>query len=166
MTEKTYILSTIVENKPGVLFRVANMFRRRGFNIESISVGAIEQPGLSRMTITIRGSEDVAEQVVKQVSKLVDVIKVNVLEDDEKETVIRELALIKIQVQDNRALSELTSYCNIFRNRIVDVAADSMIVEVTGTPEKINAFLQLAAGYGIREIARTGITALHRGAKR
>ncbi|MFQ6134404.1 MAG: acetolactate synthase small subunit [Nitrososphaerales archaeon] len=163
MTEKTYILSTIVENKPGVLFRTANMFRRRGFNIESISVGPIEQEGLSRMTITVYGDEDVAEQIVKQLSKLIDVIKVQVLDH---ETVKRELALIKLQVSDSRALSELTNYSEIFRNRIVDVSHDSIMVEVTGTPEKIDAFLELVSGYGIREIARTGITALQRGAKK
>lgn len=162
--EKLYIFATIVENKPGVLFRTANMFRRRGFNIESISVGQIEEEGLSRMTITVYADEDTAEQIVKQVSKLIDVIKVNVL--DEAESVKRELALVKIQVQDSRALSELTNYCGIFRNRIVDVSADSMIVEVTGTPDKVDAFLDLVSGYGIRETARTGITALQRGSKK
>ena len=166
MTEKTYILSTIVENKPGVLFRTANMFRRRGFNIESISVGPIEQKDRSRMTITVRGDESTIEQIVKQMSKLIDVIKIQVLEDDEKDSVIRELALIKIMISDSKALSELTNYCTIFRNRIVDVSPESMIVEMTGTPEKINGFLQLVSGYGKKEIARTGITALHRGTKK
>ncbi len=164
MTERTYILSIIVENKPGVLFRAANMFRRRGFNIDSISVGEIEQEDLSRMTITIHGDEDVAEQIVKQVSKLIDVIKVQVL--DQEETVQRELALIKIQVSDSRALSELTNYSEIFRNRIIDVSRDSLMVEVTGTPDKIDAFIELVSGYGIKEMSRTGITALQRGGKK
>jgi len=164
LNEKLYTLATIVENKPGVLFRTANMFRRRGFNIESISVGTIEQDGLSRMTITVYADEDTAEQIIKQLSKLIDVIKVNVL--DETDIVKRELALIKIQIQDNRALTELTNYCNIFRNRIIDVSPDSMIVEVTGTPDKVDAFVQLVQGYGIREMARTGITALQRGSKK
>ncbi|MEE9585971.1 MAG: acetolactate synthase small subunit [Nitrososphaerales archaeon] len=164
MTERTYILSIIVENKPGVLFRAANMFRRRGFNIDSISVGEIEQEDLSRMTITIHGDEDVAEQIVKQVSKLIDVIKVQVL--DQEETVQRELALIKIQVSDSRALSELTNYSEIFRNRIIDISRDSLMVEVTGTPDKIDAFIELVSGYGIKEMARTGITALQRGGKK
>jgi acetolactate synthase-1/3 small subunit len=162
--DKIYILATIVENKPGVLFRTANMFRRRGFNIESISVGPIEQEGLSRMTITVYADEDTAEQIVKQLGKLIDVIKVNVLDDSE--TVQRELALIKIQAQDSKSLTELTNYCNIFRNRIIDVAHDSIIVEVTGTPNKVNAFLELVSHYGIRETARTGITALQRGSKK
>ncbi len=164
LNEKLYTLATIVENKPGVLFRTANMFRRRGFNIESISVGTIEQDGLSRMTITVYADEDTAEQIIKQLSKLIDVIKVNVL--DEEEIVKRELALIKIQIQDSRALTELTNYCNIFRNRIIDMSPDSMIVEVTGTPDKVDAFLELVQGYGIREMARTGITALQRGSKK
>ncbi len=164
LNEKLYTLATIVENKPGVLFRTANMFRRRGFNIESISVGTIEQDGLSRMTITVYADDDTAEQIIKQLSKLIDVIKVNVL--DEAEIVKRELALIKIQIQDSRALTELTNYCNIFRNRIIDVSPDSMIVEVTGTPDKVDAFVQLVQGYGIREMARTGITALQRGPKK
>ncbi|OHE53247.1 MAG: acetolactate synthase small subunit, partial [Thaumarchaeota archaeon RBG_16_49_8] len=106
LNEKLYTLSTIVENKPGVLFRTANMFRRRGFNIESSSVGTIEQDGLSRMTITVYADEDTAEQIIKQLSKLIDVIKVNVL--DETDIVKRELALIKIQIQDSRSLTELT----------------------------------------------------------
>ncbi len=164
MIEKTFILSTIVENKPGVLFRVANMFRRRGFNIDSISVGAIEETGLSRMTITIFGNENVAEQTVKQMSKLVDIIKIQVL--DYEDAVRRELALIKIQVTSNKSLSELTNYCSIFRSRVIDVSPGSMIVEVTGTPEKIDAFLDIVSGYGIKEMARTGITALQRGTKK
>jgi len=164
LIEKTFILSTIVENKPGVLFRVANMFRRRGFNIDSISVGAIEETGLSRMTITIFGNENVAEQTVKQMSKLVDIIKIQVL--DYEDAVRRELALIKIQITSNKSLSELTNYCSIFRNRVIDVSPGSMIVEVTGTPEKIDAFLDIVSGYGIKEMARTGITALQRGAKK
>tara|TARA_B100001964_G_C14079907_1_gene529790 strand:+ start:129 stop:623 length:495 start_codon:yes stop_codon:yes gene_type:complete len=164
LIERTFILSTIVENKPGVLFRVANMFRRRGFNIDSISVGAIEETGLSRMTITIFGNENVAEQTVKQMSKLVDIIKIQVL--DYEDAVRRELALIKIQVTSNKSLSELTNYCSIFRNRVIDVSPGSMIVEVTGTPEKIDAFLDIVSGYGIKEMARTGITALQRGTKK
>lgn len=164
MMKKRYILSTIVENKPGVLFGVANLFRRRGFNIDSISVGPIEEQGLSRMTITLFGDGDMAEQTVKQLSKLVDVVKVQVL--NYEETVHRELALIKIQYNSNKSLSELTNYCNIFRNRVIDVSPESMIVEVTGVPEKIDAFLEIVSGYGIQEMARTGLTALQRGKKK
>lgn len=161
---KKYILSALVENKPGVLFGVANMFRRRGFNIDSISVGPIEEVGLSRMTITLFGNNDMAEQTVKQLSKLVDVVKVQVL--NYEDTVHRELALIKIQYKSAKSLSELTNYCSIFRNRVIDVSPESMIVEVTGVPEKIDAFLEIISGYGIQEMARTGITALQRGTKK
>lgn len=162
--KKRYILSTIVENKPGVLFGVANLFRRRGYNIDSISVGPIEEKGLSRMTITLFGDGDMAEQTVKQLSKLVDVVKVQIL--NYEETVHRELALIKIQYKSNKSLSEITNYCNIFRNRVIDVSPESMIVEVTGVPEKIDAFLEIVSGYGIQEMARTGLTALQRGTKK
>ncbi len=161
---KKYILSALVENKPGVLFGVANMFRRRGFNIDSISVGPIEEVGLSRMTITLFGDNDMAEQTVKQLSKLVDVVKVQVL--NYEDTVHRELALIKIQYKSAKSLSELTNYCSIFRNRVIDVSPESMIVEVTGVTEKIDAFLEIVSGYGIQEMARTGITALQRGTKK
>jgi acetolactate synthase-1/3 small subunit len=116
------------------------------------------------MTITIFGNENVAEQTVKQMSKLVDIIKIQVL--DYEDAVRRELALIKIQVTSNKSLSELTNYCSIFRNRVIDVSPGSMIVEVTGTPEKIDAFLDIVSGYGIKEMARTGITALQRGTKK
>lgn len=158
---QTYILSTIVENKPGVLFRAANMFRRRGFNIDSISVGPIEPRDLARMTITVTGDEAMVEQIVKQLGKLIDVVKVSVLEP--KETVVRELALIKVSAHDPRARTDLMSYASIFRSRIVDVSPSSITVEVTGGPEKIEAFISLVSGYGIKEIARTGVTALPRG---
>ena len=159
--EKNYIISTIVENKPGVLYRASNMFRRRGFNIDSISVGPTERKDLARMTITINGDDTTVEQLVKQLSKLIDVIKVSVLSP--KNTVVRELALIKLHVADAKARSEIINYANIFRGRIIDVAPGSMVVEVTGTPDKIDAFLNLATTFGIKEIARTGITALIRG---
>jgi acetolactate synthase-1/3 small subunit len=159
--EEKYIISTIVENKPGVLYRASNMFRRRGFNIDSISVGPIERKDLARMTITINGDDATVEQLVKQLSKLVDAIKVSVL--SLKNIVVRELALVKLHVADAKARSDIINYANIFRGRIVDVTPGSMIVEITGTPDKIDAFLNLAATFGIKEIARTGITALTRG---
>ncbi|MEM4297229.1 MAG: acetolactate synthase small subunit [Nitrososphaerota archaeon] len=158
---QTYILSTIVENKPGVLFRAANMFRRRGFNIESISVGPIEPRDLARMTITVAGDESTVEQIVKQLGKLIDVIKVSVLEP--KDSVVRELALIKVHAHDPRARTDIMSYASIFRSRVVDVSPSTITVEVTGGPDKIEAFISLVSGYGIKEIARTGITALPRG---
>ncbi len=159
--EKRYIISIIVENQPGVLYRASNMFRKRGFNIDSISVGPTERKDLARMTITINGDDTTVEQLVKQLSKLIDVIKISVL--NSKNTVVRELALVKLHVPDAKARSDVINYANIFRGRIIDVTPGSMVVEVTGTPDKIDAFLTLAATFGIKEMARTGITALVRG---
>lgn len=139
------------------------MFRRRAFNIESITVGSTMNSDLARMTITTIGDERVVEQIVKQLGKLVDVIKVKVL--DPENTVIREMALIKVHIANANARSDIIHYVNIFRGRIVDVSPDSMTVEVTGDPEKIDAFGSLMKSFGVKEIARTGVTALSRGTK-
>jgi len=158
-----YIISAIVEHKPGVLHGVSNMFRRRGFNIESISVGPTERMDLARMTITIRGDKRTVEQLVKQLNKLVYVLKVNIL--DPANTVARELALIKVNTPDQNARLDVISYAEIFKGHIVDVSHKSLIVEITGDPDKINAFINLMKPFGIEELARTGITALPRGLK-
>jgi acetolactate synthase-1/3 small subunit len=163
MKEQTQIIATIVEHKPGVLYEVANMFRRRNFNIESISVGPIEPADLARMTLTVKGDEKTIEQVIKQMNKLVHVIKVSILEP--ATTVQREMALIKVHTSDSKTRSEVIQYADIFRGRIVDVASTSLTIEVTGNAEKIDAFIDLTRIYGIKEVARTGITALARGAK-
>ncbi|MEM1530192.1 MAG: acetolactate synthase small subunit [Candidatus Bathyarchaeia archaeon] len=159
--ENIYMISAIVEHKPGVLYSISNMFRRRGFNIESISVGEAEQPDLARMTITIKGDEMLVEQVVKQLKKLISVIKVSIL--DPKNTVARELALIKVSTPDARVRSDVINYTEIFKGHVVDVAHESLIIEITGDTDKINAFIELMKPFGIREIARTGIAALPRG---
>ncbi len=161
--QKTVVISTLVENKPGVLHSVSNMFRRRGFNIESITVGQTEQKGVARMTITVRGDEKTLEQIEKQMNKLIDVIKVNTLEPEN--SVTRELALIKINVPDVKSRSDIINCVEVFRGRVVDVAPESLMVEITGTSDKIDAFLNLMRGYGINEMARTGLTALARGIK-
>ncbi|MEM2342220.1 MAG: acetolactate synthase small subunit [Candidatus Bathyarchaeia archaeon] len=161
--EKIYMISAIVEHKPGVLFSISNMFRRRGFNIESISVGEAEQPDLARMTITIKGDEALVEQVVKQLKKLISVIKVSIL--DPKSTVARELALIKVSTPDARVRSDVINYTEIFKGHIVDVAHESLIIEITGDTDKIDAFIELMKPFGIKEIARTGVAALPRGMK-
>jgi acetolactate synthase-1/3 small subunit len=161
--EKVYMISALVEHKPGVLYSVSNMFRRRGFNIESISVGEAEQPDLARMTITIKGDEALVEQVVKQLKKIISVIKVSIL--DPKNTVSRELALIKVSTPDARVRSDVINYTEIFKGHVVDVAHESLIIEITGDTDKINAFIELMKPFGIREIARTGIAALPRGMK-
>ncbi len=161
--QKTVVISTLVENKPGVLHSVSNMFRRRGYNIESITVGQTEQKGVARMTITVRGDEKTVEQIEKQMNKLIDVIKVNTLEPEN--SVTRELALIKINVPDVKSRSDIINCVEVFRGRVVDVAPESLMVEITGTSDKIDAFLNLMRGYGINEMARTGLTALARGIK-
>jgi acetolactate synthase-1/3 small subunit len=160
---KTKVISVLVENKPGVLHTIANLFRRRNFNIESITVGPTQQQDISRMTITINGDEKTIDQVVKQVAKQIDVLKVSELEQGN--FVMRELALIKVNVPSAKERSDIINCVDVFRCRIIDVSTDSLTVEITGTPEKIDAFLNLMKSYGVIEIARTGITALARGAK-
>jgi len=160
-TTKEYIVSAIVEHRPGVLFRVSNMFRRRGFNIQSISVGPTEKREIARITITVGGDEKLVEQIVKQLRKLVEVVKVSIL--DPKNTVIRELALVKVAAPDYRAKTDIVNYAEIFKGRVVDVSHKSLTVEITGDPDKVDAFVNVVKPYGIKEIARTGITALQRG---
>ena len=160
---KTKVIAALVENKPGVLHSIANMFRRRDFNIESITVGGTEQEDLSRMTITVNGDEKTLEQVVKQMSKLIDVVKVSKLEPEN--IVTRELALIKVNIPDNKSRSDVINCVEVFRGRVVDVSPESLTMEITGTPDKIDAFLNLMKTYGIVELARTGVTALSRGIK-
>jgi len=157
-----HLVALVVENKPGVLFRVTNMIRRRGFNIESLSVGAVDSR-LARMTIVIKGDAQTVEQVTKNLHKLVETVKVSPL--DSKRSVLRELALVKVHVDDSKTRSDLMHYIRIFRGRVIDVSTESMVVEITGDPEKMDAFLNLIKGYGIKEMARTGITALARGSK-
>jgi acetolactate synthase-1/3 small subunit len=155
------ILSVIVDNKPGVLFRVTNLFRARNFNIESITVGITEQKDISRMTIAIQSDSRTTDQLVKQLSKLIDIIEVRIL--DTQNTVFRELALIKMKAHNPTSRMEITHFSNIFRAKILDVSTDSMMVEITGTPDKIDAFKSIVDPYGIIQIARTGISALPRG---
>ena len=158
---KTKVIAALVENKPGVLHSIANMFRRRDFNIESITVGPSEQEDISRMTITVKGDEKTLEQVVKQMSKLIDVVKVSRLEPEN--IVTRELALIKVNIPDNKSRSDVINCVDVFRGRVVDVSPESLTMEITGTSDKVDAFLNLMKTYGIMELARTGLTALSRG---
>ena len=160
---KTKIISVLVENKPGVLHGVSNLFRRRNFNIESITVGPSVHNDIARMTITVNGDEKTLEQVVKQLAKLVDVLKVEELEQGH--FVMRELALIKVNVPTPKERSDIINCVEVFRGRIIDVSTDSLTVEMSGTPDKLDAFLNLMQTTGVIELARTGITALARGAK-
>jgi len=161
--ERTHIIAAIVEHKPGVLYSVANMFRRRGFNIESISVGPTEKEDLARMTMTVKGDEKTIEQVVKQLNKLIDVVKVSRL--DPANIVTREMALIKVHISETKARSDIINYVDVFRGRVVDISAESLTIEITGGSDKIDAFIDLMKTFGIKELARTGITALSRGLK-
>ena len=156
-----HIISTIVENKPGVLFRISNMFMRRGFNIESISVGPLEESEYSRMTITVIGDIKLAEQVSKQLNKLIDVIEVSQL--IRNKSVTRELALIRINAENSKDRSDIMSYADVFRGRVVDVTPTNIMIEITGAPDKINAFIEIISDFKIEELARTGMTALPRG---
>ncbi|HMK94187.1 MAG TPA: acetolactate synthase small subunit [Candidatus Limnocylindrales bacterium] len=160
---KTKVISVLVENKPGVLYEVSNLFRRRNFNIESITVGASEQKDVARMTITVNEDERTIIQVVKQVAKLIDVHEVKELERGN--LVMRELALIKVNSPNSKERSDIINTVEVFRGRVLDVSTDSLTVEITGTPDKIDAFLNLMKASGVIELARTGITALARGAK-
>ncbi|MDR0900321.1 MAG: acetolactate synthase small subunit, partial [Methanobrevibacter sp.] len=130
-----HVISTLVEDRPGVLQRVASLFTRRGFNIESITVGGSETEGFSRMVILAKGDEKVLEQITKQLNKLVDIIKVKDL--DPQNTLKRELCLIKVKVDDEKKRSEIIQYTNIFRGKIIDVSENSLIIEITGNPSKI-----------------------------
>jgi len=155
-----HTLSVLVENKPGVLARVAELFARRGFNIESLAVGTTEKPDISRMTIVVDVEEHSLEQVRKQLHKLINVIEISDLDPDT--SVAREMVLAKIKVDaENR--SEVIEIADIFRGNIIDVARESIIVEVTGNASKLRAFEDLLKPYGIRELVRTGKVALPRG---
>ena len=154
------ILSILVDNSAGVLSRVAGLFSRRGYNIESLTVGSTQNPKLSRMTVAVVGDDDVLEQIQKQLSKLVDVREVIELPSDA--SVCKELILVKVQASEKDRQS-IIAIADIFRAKIVDVSNDSMVMELTGNQNKLNAFTNLLEGFKITEIARTGLTGLARG---
>jgi acetolactate synthase-1/3 small subunit len=160
MATTRHTLIALVEDKPGVLNRMVSLFRRRGFNIDSIVVGHSEVPDLSRVTIVVNGSVAVVEQVRKQLDKLVDVVKVSDITGDN--ITIRELALIKVRAT-SATRGEIIEIVDIFRANIVDVASDSLTIEVTGDEDKVDSMLKLLRGFGIKEIARTGRIAMVRG---
>jgi acetolactate synthase-1/3 small subunit len=160
MATTKHTLVALVTDKPGVLNRMASMFRRRGFNIESIAVGHSELPNLSRMTIVVDGTTTSVEQVRKQLDKVVDVVKVSDISGDS--TITRELALIKVKATSS-SRSEIIEIVDIFRASIVDVASNSVTIEVTGDEEKISSLFSLLRGFGIKEVARTGRIAMVRG---
>lgn len=155
-----HTLSVLVENHAGVLSRVAGLFSRRGFNIDSLAVGITENPDISRITIVVDGDDYTVEQVSKQLNKLIDIIKIKKLE--EKESVSRELALIKVSANATTR-SEIISIVEIFRAKIVDVSKSTLTIEVAGAGEKVAALEDMLKQFGIKEIVRTGTIALERG---
>jgi len=157
-----HTISVLVENKFGVLARIAGLFSARGFNIDSLSVGVTEDATVSRMTIVVKGDEKILEQVTKQLNKLIDVIKVVDLSSSPH--VSREMVIVKVSAGGTRR-NEILDIVNIFRGKIVDVAHKSFTIEITGDEGKVEAFLELIAPHGIRELTRTGTTALIRGDK-
>jgi acetolactate synthase-1/3 small subunit len=159
MGEK-HILSVTVANRPGVLSRITGLFSRRNFNINSLSVGETENPEFSRMTIEVNGDSRVLDQVVKQLNKLIEVIKIDEL--DRKNIVDRDLALIRVK-STRETRSEIIQIVNTFRGKIVDISTDSLMIEATGTVSKIEALIELLKDFGIEDIVRTGIVALNRG---
>ena len=162
MTTRSHTLSVLVEDKPGVLARVASLFSRRGFNIESLAVGPTETDGLSRMTIVVAVEDFPLDQVNKQLNKLVNVIKI--VEHDPAGSVARELTLVKVRA-DATNRGQIVEIASLFRAHVVDVAPESVTLEATGTPDKLDALLRMLDGYGIREIVQSGMVALGRGPK-
>jgi acetolactate synthase-1/3 small subunit len=161
MSRRLHTIVALVENRPGVLNKIASKWRQRGFNIESLTVGHSEVPGLSRMTFTVDGAAHDIEQVTKQLYKVIEVVKIT--DVTEHETVARELALIKVAAtKENR--SAIIEIVDLFRAKVVDVAADAVVVEATGTEDKIDAIVGMLAPYGLKELVRTGRVAMVRGA--
>jgi acetolactate synthase-1/3 small subunit len=157
-----HTLSVLVENKPGVLTRVASLFARRGFNIDSLAVGITEDPTLSRMTIVVSAEDTPIEQITKQLHKLINVLKIQDL--DPKEMIDRELVLFKVNANPERR-HEIIEIANVFRAKVVDVGKQSLTIEATGTTDKLAAMEDLLRAYGIKELARTGKIALARGSR-
>lgn len=157
---KRIVLSILVDNTPGVLSRVSGLFSRRGYNIDSVSVGETHDCAYSRMTVAVTGDNQILEQIEKQLAKLEDVEEIKVLEDGE--SVCRELVLVKVLADQNQKQT-IISIANIFRAKIVDVAQESLMIELTGNQVKLDAFIKLLDGYTIKELVRTGITGLSRG---
>jgi acetolactate synthase-1/3 small subunit len=160
---KAHTLSILVENRAGVLSRVAGLFSRRGFNIESLAVGVCEEPNMSRITVVAFGDDAQIEQVKKQLNKLIDIVKVSDI--TYRDHVARELALIKVNAETGAARAEIMQIATIFRAKIIDVGTRTVVLEVTGDSEKIDALETLLRQYGIKELVRTGKIAILRGLK-
>ena len=162
MTTSTHTLSVLVEDKPGVLARVASLFSRRGYNIQSLAVGATEQKDMSRMTIVVNVEDSPLEQITKQLNKLINVIKI--VEQEPDNSVERELALIKVRT-DASTRSQVIEAVNLFRAKVVDVSTESLTIEVTGNSDKLASFLKVVEPFGIRELVQSGMVAIGRGSR-
>ena len=159
-----HIVGMVVEDKPGVMQRIAGMFTRRGFNIETIAVGKSETPGLSRITLSMMADEDTLEQLTKQLHKIVEVIRV--FKMGEKSSVTRELCLVKVHVKDEGARSEVMKYSDVFKGKIVDISPSSTTIQLVGTSEKIDDLLDILRPFGMKEVVRTGVVAISRDPKK
>lgn len=157
---KKHILAILVENKPSVLSKVVGLFSRRGFNIHSLAVGVTEDPEVSRITIVADGDEYILEQISKQLNKLIDVIKVSNISDD---SIARELALIKVHATPSTR-NEIVEIVNIFREKVIDISKTSITIQVTGDSKKMAALEEMLRDFGIKELVRTGMIAVDRGA--
>ena len=160
MAQHKHVISMLVEDQPGVLTRISGMFARRNYNIDTITVGKTNKKGISKMVITVIGDDSIIEQVEKQLNKLIDTVKVSEMD---KGSVIRELCLIKVAAKDKKSKDELLNYSKIYKVKFVDVDPKSMTLEIIGTPDKIDSFIEIVKGYGIQDISRTGVTAISRG---
>lgn len=158
-----HIIGMLVADEPGVLTKISGMFSRRGFNIDTITVGKTSKENVSKMIFTLIGDDKVVEQVIKQVNKLVDVIKVSELDVDE--SIIIELCLIKVSIKDEKAKNDLLKYADVYKVKIDDITPKSVIFRIVGDTQKINSFIELVRRFGIKEISRTGVTAMARGFK-
>ncbi|MCM8747143.1 acetolactate synthase small subunit [Thermomicrobium sp. CFH 73360] len=160
---RSHTLVVLVEDKPGVMNRIVSLFRQRGFNIDSIAVGHSETPGLSRITLVAQGDDRKIEQLVKQLYKILEVIKITDVTDEN--LIQRELALIKVAATDRNRSDIMRLVTDVYQARIVDATPDSLIIEVTGPPDKIDSLITMVRSYGIKELARSGVIAMARGTR-
>ena len=158
--DRKHVISMLVEDQPGVLTRIAGMFARRGFNIDTITVGKTTKKGISKMVVTVIGDEATLEQVEKQVNKLIDTLKVTEMTDDN--SVIRELCLVKVAIANKKQKEEVLRYTKIYKTKIVDITQKYITAELIGEPAKIDSFIDLMKQFGIKEVSRTGATAIGR----
>ncbi len=163
VTVRSHTLVVLVEDKPGVMNRIVSLFRQRGFNIDSIAVGHSETPGLSRITLVAQGDDRKIEQLVKQLYKILEVIKITDVTDENP--IQRELALIKVTATERNRSDIIRLVTDVYQARIVDATPDSLVIEVTGPPEKVDSLITMVRSYGIKEIARSGVIAMARGAR-